>query len=153
MLMLLAVSTRRDGQHESKTLLTLLAESITSVTTTLQGDSVLVSSLDSTLRLLDRSNGKLLQSYKHPDYTNTTYRIRSTLTAKDSVVLSGSEDGFIYSWDVVSGEMLQKVDHYAAQDPASTRNSKRVVSAVAQKKRDTEWASASGDGELPALAC
>jgi len=129
-----------------------LAESITSITTTLQGDSVVVSSLDSTLRLLDRSNGKLLQSYKHTDYTNTTYRIRSTLTAKDSVVLSGSEGVYIYAWDVVSGEMLQRVDHYAAQDPASTRNSKRVVSAVAHKKRDTEWASASGDGELPGLA-
>jgi mitogen-activated protein kinase organizer 1 len=111
-----------------------------------------VSSLDSTLRLLDRSNGKLLQSYKHTGYVNITYRIRSTLTAKDTVVLSGSEDGFIYAWDVVTGEMLQKVDHYAAQDPANTRNSKRVVSAVAQKKRDTEWASASGDGELFVLA-
>jgi len=112
---------------------------------------VLVSSLDSTVRLLDRSNGGLLQSYKHTGYINTTYRIRSTLTAKDSVVLSGSEDGYIYAWDVVSGEMLQRVDHYAAQEPATTRNSKRVVSAVAQKKRDTEWASASGDGELLAL--
>jgi mitogen-activated protein kinase organizer 1 len=95
---------------------------------------------------MDRSNGKLLQSYQDPGYVNTTYRVRSTLAVNDAIVLSGSEDGCIYAWDVLNGQMLRKLDHYVAQDGPNVKNSKKVVSAVAQKKRGEEWASASGDG-------
>ena len=39
---------------------------VTSLTLTKQNDSYLVSSLDSTLRLIDKQDGKLLKDYKNP---------------------------------------------------------------------------------------
>lgn len=96
---------------------------------------------------MDRSNGNLLQSYKDADYTNSTYRIRSTLIGNDGVVLSGSEDGYIYAWDVLTGKRLERASHYRQEELEGTRSSRKVVSAVAQKKRADEWASASGDGK------
>ncbi len=94
---------------------------------------------------MERSNGKLLQSYTDPDYANTTYRIRSTLGARDSIALSGSEDGWIYAWDVLSGRRIQRVRH-GEEQPQNTRSSKKVVSALSYKKKTNEWASAGGDG-------
>lgn len=105
----------------------------------------MVSSLDSTLRLLDKTNGKLLKDYKGAGYCNSTYRIRSTLAARDSVALSGSEDGWIYAWDVLTGECTQRFKHQQASEQA--RASKKVVSAVACKRKGDEWASAGGDGK------
>lgn len=108
---------------------------------------MLVSTLDSTLRLLDRSNGKLLKAYTHPDYSNTNYRIRSTLGANDALVLSGSEDGHIYAWDIVSGELAGHVKHNSEQ-AIDAKGSRKVVSAVAYHRRSDEWVSAGGDGSV-----
>ncbi|OMP85255.1 Septin-like protein spn4 [Diplodia seriata] len=45
----------------------VLGHPVTSVTSTRDADSILTSTLDSTIRLMDRSNGRLLQSYKAPE--------------------------------------------------------------------------------------
>ena len=110
---------------------------------TKQNDSLLVSSLDSTLRLLDKADGKLLQSYTAPEYTNENYRIGSTLALKDHYVLSGSENGRILTWDHLKGEIAHKLRHGGKEN----RNSKKdVVSAVAFNEARKEWCSAGGDG-------
>jgi len=106
---------------------------------------MLVSSLDSTLRLMDKADGKMLQCYKDPEYTNTTYRIRSTLVQNDGFVLSGSEDGSIFAWDAMSGKTVKRLWH-GEDGGQGVRGSRRVVSALACRKRRDEWASAGGDG-------
>jgi mitogen-activated protein kinase organizer 1 len=122
------------------------ADPITSLTTTKSSESLLISTLTSTLTLLDKANGKLLQSYKAPNYTNTTYRIRSALGMNDSVALSGSEDGHIYVWDVVSGKVLYELRH---ADGSTGLAKKDVVSAVAWcSSGRLEWCSAGGDGQV-----
>lgn len=108
---------------------------------------MLVSSLDSTLRLLDRTNGKLLKAYSHPNYVNTAYRIRSTLGANDALAIAGSEDGSVYAWDVLTGELSGHVTHNTGQ-ASDLRSSKKVVSTVTCNKRADEWASAGGDGTV-----
>ncbi|KAK8187301.1 mitogen-activated protein kinase organizer 1 [Phyllosticta capitalensis] len=125
---------------------------ITSLTPTKLADSVLVSSLDSTLRLMDLANGKLLQAFKSPSYTNTAYRIRSTLANKDATALSGSEDGTVVAWDVVSGEVIHTLQQQQ-QDPNPPQGAgtpkKNVVSAVAWcPGRRKEFASAGGNDEV-----
>ena len=94
---------------------------------------------------MDKSNGKLLQSFKDSGFSNTQYRIRSSLGGKDAFAISGSEDGMIYAWDVVSGDCLQRLQHQ--EYPPGTKPSRKVVSAVACKRRGHEWASAGNDGE------
>lgn len=74
---------------------------VTSLTITKDRNCFLASTLDSTLRLLDRESGTLLASYK--GHSNTEYRLRNTLAPNDTHVLSGSEDGKVYVWDLVEG--------------------------------------------------
>lgn len=119
---------------------------ITSLTPTLKADSVLVSTLDSTLRLMDKVDGTLLKAYKDPSFQVSTYRVRSVLAEKDAVAVSGSEDGHVYAWDVVSGECELRVRH-GQDDAVGARLSRRVASTVACKRKGGEWASAGGDGK------
>ncbi|KAG0349732.1 WD repeat-containing protein 83 [Gamsiella multidivaricata] len=74
-------------------------EPITSVTFSKDGNCVLASSLDDTVRLMDRANGGMLNAYK--GHKNSQYKIRSCLSNSDAHVISGSEDGKIYIWDLM----------------------------------------------------
>ncbi|KAI9667060.1 MAG: hypothetical protein M1831_001237 [Alyxoria varia] len=112
------------------------------------GHSCLVSTLDSKLRLMDKSNGKLLQSYEDPSFTNDKYRIRSSPGGRDTFIVSGSEDGYVYAWDVVSGERIKRVRHHTDQVSSKVRGKSSVVSAVTCKRKGEEWASAGGDGTV-----
>lgn len=109
-------------------------ESITSVQQTKDGNAVLVSTLDSAVRLMDKGNGQMLQSYR--GHKNTEYRIRSRLGMADSVVISGSEDGRLYAWDLLEGKMIEK---FEAHDG-------KVASAITCNNVRKEWASAGVDG-------
>ncbi|MCJ1394881.1 hypothetical protein MMC18_007761 [Xylographa bjoerkii] len=109
---------------------------VTSVCPTGDGAAVLVSTLDSTLRLMDRANGQLLQAYRA--HSNTEYRVRSCLGLNDAVVVSGSEDGYLYAWDLLEGKVVEKMRAHEG----------KVASAVAWNGKGREWASAGGDGEF-----
>lgn len=106
---------------------------------TRDGHAVLVSTLDSTLRLIDRDNGQLLQIYK--GHVNKDFRIRSCLGMADTVVISGSEDGHLLAWDLLEGSVIAKL---AAHDG-------KVASAVAFNRASMEWASAGVNGHIPLL--
>ena len=130
----------------------VIGHSVTSVMPTGQNDSLLVSSLDSTVRLMDKNDGKLLQAFRAEGYTNTTYRIRSTLGMNDAMVISGSEDGQIFVWDLLDGNVVHRLAH-TVDDTSTTfgSSSKRsVVSAVAYCPARKEWVSAGGDGKIEA---
>jgi len=77
---------------------------VTSIWQSSDDNCILVSTLDSNIRLFDKANGGLLQTFK--GHKNTEYRIRSCLGAADKYVLSGSEDGRLVMWDLVSGEVV-----------------------------------------------
>ena len=108
-------------------------EPITSVEQTRDGNAILVSTLDSTIRLMDKANGQMLQNYR--GHTNKHYRIRSCLGLADSVVISGSEDGQLYAWDLLEGKVIKKLEAHAG----------KVASAVTCNGAKKEWASAGVD--------
>ncbi|MCJ1225604.1 hypothetical protein MMC12_002253 [Toensbergia leucococca] len=114
----------------------VLGQPITSVQQTKDGNAVLVSTLDSTIRLMDKSNGQMLQSFK--GHTNKDFRVRSCLGLADAVVISGSEDGEIYAWDVLEGKVIDKLQAHGG----------KVASAVASNPARKEWASAGVDGTV-----
>ena len=74
-------------------------------------------------------------------------------------MLSGSEDGHIFVWDLLDGTVLHRLRHTqpsgtAQPNPlqsASSAAKKEVVSAVTFCGVRKEWASAGGDGESPFL--
>ncbi len=85
---------------------------VSSVSFTADGQCLLVGgSAGDTLKLLDKSTGELLQEFR--GHSNAKYRVEATLDCSDRAVLSGSENGSVYVWDLVEGSLLAKLDHTA----------------------------------------
>jgi len=57
---------------------------------------MLISSLDSTVRLLDKDDGTMYKEYT--GHINKDFRLDSVFSNDDAYVLSGSEDGGIFIW-------------------------------------------------------
>ncbi|KAJ4346823.1 uncharacterized protein N0V89_010755 [Didymosphaeria variabile] len=126
---------------------------VTSLAMSKKGTEVLVSSLDSTVRLMDRTNGQLLKAYRDEAFVNTDLRVRSTLGLNDSVVISGSDDGMVFAWDLLGGTTLHKFRHSQMREvkgkvEKKEKGKKDIVSAVAFCPSRREWASAGGDGNV-----
>eukprot|EP00164_Ancoracysta_twista_P011620 GFYU01017972.1.p1 GENE.GFYU01017972.1~~GFYU01017972.1.p1 ORF type:complete len:340 (-),score=32.30 GFYU01017972.1:344-1231(-) len=67
------------------------------------GNCLLVGSLDSRVRLLDKFNGELLNEFR--GHSNTMYKVDCLLTGDDAFVISASDTGTIYIWDLVEGQL------------------------------------------------
>uniref|UniRef100_A0A672MHK4 WD repeat domain-containing protein 83 n=1 Tax=Sinocyclocheilus grahami TaxID=75366 RepID=A0A672MHK4_SINGR len=80
---------------------------ITCVCFSRDGQCTLSSSLDSTVRLLDKSSGEMLGEYS--GHVNKDYKLDCCLSDKDTRVLSWSEDGHVYFWDLVEGSLTLKL--------------------------------------------
>ncbi|XP_013396649.1 WD repeat domain-containing protein 83 [Lingula anatina] len=86
-----------------------IGQTVTCVNFSRDGQCTLSSSLDNTLRLLDKATGELLNEYV--GHKNVQYKIDSCLSSSDTHILSGSEDGKVYVWDLVEGKLLKTLDH------------------------------------------
>ncbi|KAI6242163.1 hypothetical protein M3Y99_00256900 [Aphelenchoides fujianensis] len=95
--------------REGRLFVDFVGESVTSVHLTDDGQCCLVSSMDGFVRLFDKMNGALLNDFN--DHTNQEYRIESTMLKSGDQLASGSEDGHLYVYDVISGKVLSKLDH------------------------------------------
>ncbi|CAI2182117.1 10439_t:CDS:2 [Funneliformis geosporum] len=82
----------------------LISHPVTSVRVSGDNNCILASSLDNSIRLMDRANGGLLNEFK--GHKNASYKIHSCLSNNDAHVISGSEDGQIYIWDLLEGNLL-----------------------------------------------
>uniref|UniRef100_A0A3Q2YSW4 WD repeat domain-containing protein 83 n=1 Tax=Hippocampus comes TaxID=109280 RepID=A0A3Q2YSW4_HIPCM len=80
---------------------------ITCVCFSQDGQCTLSSSLDSTVRLLDKSTGEMLGEYT--GHKMKGYKLECCLSCKDTHVLSCSEDGHVYFWDLVEGCLSLKL--------------------------------------------
>lgn len=81
---------------------------ITSVSFSIDNTSILCSSLDNTIRLLDKSSGSLLNEYK--GHVHKKYKINSCYFLNDSFIVSGSENGSLYFWDFIDGKVLKQLE-------------------------------------------
>lgn len=68
------------------------------------GQCTLISSLDSTLRLLDKDTGELLGEYV--GHKNQQYKLDCCLSERDTHVVSCSEDGKVFFWDLVESALV-----------------------------------------------
>ncbi len=96
---------------------------------------ILASSLDSTLRLIDKSNGQLLAEFK--GHTNTQFRISNCFGRNDAYVIGGCEDGHVYIWDLLEGTVL-----------ASLENHQKSLTSVQYNPKREELISGSLDGKI-----
>ncbi|XP_004249878.1 uncharacterized protein [Solanum lycopersicum] len=81
-----------------------LGQPVNCISLSNDGNCILASCLDSTLRLLDRSSGELLQEYK--GHICKSFKTDCCLTNSDAHVAGGSEDGYIYFWDLVDASVV-----------------------------------------------
>ncbi|KAJ9060124.1 WD repeat-containing protein 83 [Entomophthora muscae] len=109
--------------------------SVTNVAFTKDANCFLVSSLDSTIRLLDKADGTLLNHFNA--HTNVDYKIAAVTNFDDSQVITGSEDGQVYIYDLLEGTVLTKL----------ANNSKRVTS-VAAHPSEPQLLTSSFDGVI-----
>uniref|UniRef100_A0A0E0CLQ7 Uncharacterized protein n=1 Tax=Oryza meridionalis TaxID=40149 RepID=A0A0E0CLQ7_9ORYZ len=65
---------------------------------------LLANCLDSTVRLLDKSTGELLQEYK--GHICKSFKMDCCLTNDDAFVVGGSEDGYIFFWELVDAPVV-----------------------------------------------
>lgn len=72
---------------------------VTSVVPTLDGQTLLVATLDAKVRLLDRTNGGVLNTFA--GHVNGSYRTRACFGHAEASVVAGDEDGRIWAWDLV----------------------------------------------------
>jgi mitogen-activated protein kinase organizer 1 len=69
----------------------------------------LVGTLSSQLMLFDKVNGKLLQTFL--DYTNNTYMVENAMSNDDQFVYSGSEDGRLICWNLLTSKQICSMEH------------------------------------------
>ncbi|KAK2725142.1 WD repeat domain-containing protein 83-like [Artemia franciscana] len=90
-----------------------LVHSITSVRLTKDGQGILCSCSDSTVRLIDKDSGELLSEYK--GHTHNQFKIDSCTNHSDTHVVSGSEDGCVYFWSLIDGTITHRLRHEGAR--------------------------------------
>ncbi|KAI9483390.1 MAG: WD40-repeat-containing domain protein [Benjaminiella poitrasii] len=81
-----------------------IGPAITSAKFSKDRNCILVNSLDSKMRLMDKNSGRLLNEFK--DHKHTEYKIESVLSNTDAYAITGSEDGKLYVYDVLEGNVV-----------------------------------------------
>lgn len=76
-------------------------------------DSLLIGTLDSQIRLMDRSNGKMLNTFSDPEFMYRSYRSQVAFGHGEGFVLAGDEEGKLWAWDVIDVRLCPfcDVDH------------------------------------------
>lgn len=80
-------------------------DQITSVSIRSDSSSILTSSRDNTLKLIDTSSHEVIQSFKHDEYRNGANWAKSCISPDGAFVAAGSADGQVFIWDVKTGKL------------------------------------------------
>ncbi|KAA1085273.1 hypothetical protein PGT21_001472 [Puccinia graminis f. sp. tritici] len=75
---------------------------VTSIHLLKDSKTMAVSTLNSTIRLMDRERGEMLQ--KFTGHRALNYRSRISMSYDEAQVLAGDEDGLLWAWDLESGK-------------------------------------------------
>ena len=70
----------------------------------------IISSCDSRIRLLSINDGKIICKYK--GYLNENSMIKSCIDYNYDIIISGSEDGFVYVWDIYNIDKDKRNSNY-----------------------------------------
>ncbi|GAB0133388.1 hypothetical protein EsDP_00001799 [Epichloe bromicola] len=96
----------------------VMGASLTSLDMTKDGKSMLVGTLDSKIRLMDRDNGSCLRAYADPMWKNEDIRVQSLLGHRERYVVAGDEmavepdgngEGRVWVWDLLTGKTVAKL--------------------------------------------
>ncbi|XP_014216616.1 WD repeat domain-containing protein 83 [Copidosoma floridanum] len=95
---------RRYDIREGRLVTDCMGEIITCASFTKDNRCIVVSCADGTVKLIDKDTGELLGEYE--GLTKNDYCIESTVNYDDKLVLSGSADGRVWAWDLISRQVV-----------------------------------------------
>lgn len=134
----------------------VVGASVGSLCLTRDGKAMLVGSLDSRIRLMDREGGGCLRTYGgggedggsgQPRWKNEDLRVQSVLGGKERFVVAGDEmtgddddndtsaageGGRLWVWDLMNGKLVRRVN--VPWGPAGTEKLKRFVGRDGKEK-------------------
>jgi len=107
-----------------------IGEPVTCVNLTGDNQCILTSTLDNCIRLVDKDTGSVLNKFE--GHVNKEYKLDSCVSTSDAYVVSGSEDGNIYVWDLVQAKVLRKIEgaHKGAVYSLSRHPTKDILLTV-----------------------
>lgn len=114
---------------------------VTAVKPTRDGRGVLVAGLDAKVRVMDKATGRCLQTLK--GHENSEFRVGCCWAEEESVVVSGSEEGGVWCWDVTTAEAKRVLRGHGTDGKG-----RKVVSCVDAKKGGGEIVSGGNDGDV-----
>lgn len=112
-----------------------MAHPVTSAKFSQDRNCILVSTLDSTVRLMEKDTGVMLNQYKGHKAEN--YRIESCLSSTDAFIISGSEDNNLCVWDLVDAKLKTRLTGHTA-----------AVCSLSYHPKETMLVTGSHDGTI-----
>lgn len=103
---------RRFDVRSGSVVTDLLHHAVTSVESSKDGRYTLASCMGGCVRLLDMKSGQLLGSYR--GHIHSYSKIEAGFSPDESMIIGSSEDGKIYLWDLVQGNIVEKFQGHAA---------------------------------------
>lgn len=103
----------------------------------LNNECIIASCLDNAIRLIDKRDGRLLNHFI--GHENHQYRVESCLDYTESQLISGSENGHLFFWDLLSGNLMKKVD---------LDNDSKPILSVCSHNEQNYLLTASSDGQV-----
>ncbi|EFO91515.1 hypothetical protein GCK72_005932 [Caenorhabditis remanei] len=118
----------RDGNMT----LDYMGDSVNSISFTPDGNCLLAGVMGGIVRLMDKSSGKLLASYK--GHQNTEYKLDCRVLQSIEHVATGSEDGFVYVYSLLDSNIVSKLEHPSKVIHSLTAHPKkeRLMTAAGQ---------------------
>ncbi|CAI4210418.1 unnamed protein product [Parascedosporium putredinis] len=122
-----------------------MGASVTGLDITRDGAAMLVGTLDSKLRLMDREKGTCLQTFEGDAWQNKELRVQAVLGGRERFVVAGDEllgadeatldagEGRIWAWDLLSGKVVARIQ--VPWGPGGLQNRKRVVGRDGKEKK------------------
>lgn len=112
-----------------------LGDPITHVSAAADHRCVLSACLGDALLLTDLASGRLLQSFS--GHRHEQFKVEGCLLADECLAVAGSEDGGVFAWDILSGQLQGKVEAHA-----------RCVTSVSAHPSAPRVLSAGADGAI-----
>lgn len=107
---------RRYDIREGRLVTDCMGEVITCANFTKDNRCILVSCADGSIKLIDKETGELLGEYE--GLQRSDYCLQSSVNHDDTLVLSGSSDGRIWAWELISRKLVMHLsDEKSIQHP------------------------------------